>query len=259
MATFHRGDIELYYETHGSGYPVLLIAPGGMRSAIPLWANAPWNPVEQLARSYRVIVMDQRNAGRSRAPIRADDGWHVYRDDQLALLDHLGIDTFHAGGMCIGGSFVMGLVAAAPERVTTGVLFQTIGRSTGPEDNGQAFYDMYDGWARALAPSRPDVTAADWAGLRSAMYDGDYLFTVDRAFVERCPVPLLVFAGNDLYHPRDVSLDVARRAPRAELIEEWKPPEAQPAARATLERFLAAHTPGPLAPGRRQGNGREST
>ena len=69
MPYFREGEIELYYETHGDGYPVLLIAPGGMRSAIPLWDNAPWNPVEQLRKSYRVIVMDQRNAGRSRGPV----------------------------------------------------------------------------------------------------------------------------------------------------------------------------------------------
>jgi pimeloyl-ACP methyl ester carboxylesterase len=239
MPTFQRGAIELYYELHGSGYPVLLIAPGGMRSSIALWERAPWNPVEQLAQRYRVIVMDQRNAGLSRAPITADDGWEDYLDDQLALLDHLGVERFHAGGMCIGGSFVMGLVRRAPERVTAAVLFQTIGLS----GNRQAFYDMYDGWANDLRPSRPEVPPEAWAALRHAMYDSDFLFTVDRGFVARCPVPLLVLCGNDLYHPLDVSLEIARSAPRAELIERWKEPEAQPAARAALERFLAEHTP----------------
>lgn len=239
MPIFQRDAIEIYYEIYGSGYPLLLIAPGGMRSCIALWERAPWNPVEQLAQHYRVIVMDQRNAGRSRAPITAADGWDDYLEDQLALLDHLGIERFHAGGMCIGGSFVMGLVRRAPARVSAGVLFQTIGLS----GNRQAFYDMYDGWADELRATRRDVAPEAWTGLRHAMYDGDFLFTVDRAFVARCPVPLLVLCGNDLYHPLDVSLEIARTAPRAELIERWKEPEAQPAARAALERFLARHTP----------------
>lgn len=239
MPTFRNGAAELYYEVHGNGYPILLIAPGGMRSAIPLWERAPWNLVDQLAMRYRVIVMDQRNAGRSQAPIAATDGWDVYLDDQLALLDHLGVGTCHVGGMCIGGSFCMGLVRMAPERFASAVLLQTIGLS----GNRQAFYEMYDSWAAELRPRRPDVAPAAWAALRHAMYDGDFLFTVDRDFVAVCPVPLLVLCGDDLYHPRDVSLEIARLAPRAELIEDWKSPQAQPAARAALERFLASHTP----------------
>lgn len=239
MAMFKHGAVELHYEVHGVGYPILLIAPGGMRSAIPLWDRAPWNPVRQLEGRYRVIVMDQRNAGLSQGPIEAGDGWHTYLGDQLALLDHLGVETCHVGGMCIGGSFAMGLVRAAPARVTSAVLFQTIGLS----GNRAAFYEMYDSWANDLRPSRPEVSPAAWDGLKHAMYDGDFLFTVDRDFIARCPVPLLVLCGNDLYHPGDVSLDIARLAPRARLIEEWKTPEAQPAARAELERFLASHTP----------------
>ena len=92
MPTFHAGDAELYYEVHGDGFPILLIAPGGMRSEMTFWERTPWNPVTQLADRYRVITMDQRNAGRSTAPVGAGDGWHTYTADQLALLDHLPAD-----------------------------------------------------------------------------------------------------------------------------------------------------------------------
>ena len=78
MPTFKRNDIELYYEEHGKGFPILLIAPGGMRSAVSFWERTPWNPIAQLSPTYRVIAMDQRNAGHSVAPIRATDSWHVY-------------------------------------------------------------------------------------------------------------------------------------------------------------------------------------
>ena len=91
VPTFENGDVSIYYETHGDGFPVLLIAPGGMRSAVSFWERTPWNPIEDLSGEFRVIAMDQRNAGSSTAPIRADDGWHVYTRDQLALLDHLGV------------------------------------------------------------------------------------------------------------------------------------------------------------------------
>ena len=64
MPLFTRGDIPLYYEEHGSGFPLLMIAPGGMRSTVSFWDRAPWNPIPQLAANYRVIAMDQRNAER---------------------------------------------------------------------------------------------------------------------------------------------------------------------------------------------------
>jgi pimeloyl-ACP methyl ester carboxylesterase len=68
MPIFKRDDVELYYEEHGAGFPILLIAPGGMRSAVAFWERTPWNPITQLAPRYRVIAMDQRNAGQSVAP-----------------------------------------------------------------------------------------------------------------------------------------------------------------------------------------------
>jgi hypothetical protein len=48
MPTFESDDVSIYYEEQGSGFPILLIAPGGMRSTISAWTNSPWNPVEQL-------------------------------------------------------------------------------------------------------------------------------------------------------------------------------------------------------------------
>jgi pimeloyl-ACP methyl ester carboxylesterase len=239
MPVFADGDVELYYEEHGAGFPVLLIAPGGMRSASSFWERAPWNPVDDLADRYRVITMDQRNAGRSRAPITADDGWHVYTRDQLALLDHLGVESFHVAGMCIGGSFCMALIEAVPERVASAVLLQTIGLS----DNRQAFYDMFDSWATELRPARPEVDDLAWERFKHDMYDGDFLFTVDREFLKDCQTPLLVLCGNDLYHPRQTSLDVAALAPRAELVEHWKEGQDQAAARVRVRQFLDAHTP----------------
>jgi pimeloyl-ACP methyl ester carboxylesterase len=239
VPVFENGAVELYYEERGEGFPVLLIAPGGMRSAVPFWEGTPWNPVADLADRYRVIAMDQRNAGRSKGPVTADDGWHTYTRDQLALLDHLGVESFHVAGMCIGGPYCFGLVAAAPDRVASAVLFQTIGLV----DNRQAFYDMFDSWAAELKPQRPEVPPEAWERFKHNMYDGDFLFNVDRDFVAGCRTPLLVLCGNDLYHPRQTSLDIAALAPRAEFIEHWKEGDAQTAARARVRAFLEAHTP----------------
>lgn len=239
MAIFERNDIKLYYEDHGAGFPILLIAPGGMRSNISFWQGTPWNPIEQLSPHYRVIAMDQRNAGQSTAPIQATDSWHVYTEDQLALMDHLGIDQFHTAGMCIGGPYCLGLIAAAPQRVTSAVLFQTIGL----QNNRAAFFEMFDSWADALKPQHPQVAAETWETFKHAMYGGDFLFNVSRDFVANCQTPLLVLLGNDLYHPEQTSRDIAHLAPRATLIEHWKEPEHQADAKKAMGDFLAAHTP----------------
>src|SRR5262245_3221684 len=239
MPIFTRGDISLYYEAHGTGFPLLMIAPGGMRSGVHFWEKAPWNPIPRLAANYRVIAMDQRNAGRSKAPVRATDGWRVYTEDQLTLLDHLGVSRFHVAGMCIGGSYIMGLIQAAPQRVVSAVLFQPIGI----DNNRQAFLDMFDGWAKEQQAAHPEANDATWETFKQNMYGSDFLLSVSRDFVKRCPTPLLVLLGNDMYHPQVTSREVASLAPNATLIEQWREPEHQAAAQAAVERFLASHTP----------------
>ena len=216
MPLLTTDDSSIYYEVHGKGFPLLLIAPGGMRSAIDFWDNAP------------------QNAGKSKGTVSAADGWHTYTTDQLALMDHLGLERFSVAGMCIGGSYIMGLIKAAPERVASAVLFQTIGL----DNNRQAFFEMFDSWANDLKPDFPEVDSAAWESFRDYMYGGDFLFTVDREFVASCTTPLLVLCGKDLYHPESVSRDIATLAPNAEFVEHWKEPELQPAAERAVREFL---------------------
>ena len=237
MAYFNRGDVSIYYEVHGEGFPVLLIAPGGMRSAIGFWADGPFNPVETLAEDFQVIAMDQRNAGRSTAPVSGSDGWSTYTADQIGLLDHLGIEKAHLMGACIGGPYVFGIIQAAPDRVAAAVVQQSIGY----DGDREIFYAMFQGWADAIAGEHPEADEAAWRSFRSNMYDGDFDFNVGRDFVKSCTTPLLVLMGDDAYHPQTISRAIAASAPNAQLVENWKSPEDGAAARVT--EFLQAHTP----------------
>lgn len=240
MATFERNGARIAYDDHGDGFPILLIAPGGMRSAASFWESTPWNPIEQLADRYRVIAMDQRNAGRSSGPITGDDGWHTYTGDQLALMDDLGIDRFHVMGMCIGGPYAFGLIEAAPDRVVSAVHFQPIGL----DDNREAFYDMFDDWANDLRPQRPEVSDADWRAFRERMYGSDkVLFNTSAETVAACQTPMLVLLGNDLYHPASTSRLIAEKAPNATLVENWQDGQHIDSARRAVADFLAEHTP----------------
>ena len=239
MATFKRGETSIRYEVHGRGHPVLLFAPGGMRSSLEYWAKSPFDPVRELSPQFQVIAMDQRNAGQSRAPVHASDGWQTYAADHLALLDHLGLAQCHVLGGCIGGSFCMALIKAAPERVTAAVLQQPIGLL----DNRDAFYKMADGWAEELLRTRPDVTAAAIAGLTANLYGGDFVFGASRDDVRACPTPLLVLRGNDLYHPAPISEAIAALAPLADLVTSWKEGDDLVRAVARVKAFFALYTP----------------
>jgi pimeloyl-ACP methyl ester carboxylesterase len=241
MPTFKRGDVSLYFEEFGSGYPILLFAPGGMRSSIEFWHKSAFDPTVDLAKDFRVIAMDQRNAGQSRAPISAADGWETYAADHVALLDHLGIKSTHAMGACIGGSYSLGLIQAFPGRVSAAVLQQPIGLAP---HNREMFFQMFDGWAEALKKERPDLDAAAFRPFRDRMYgQTDFVFNVSRDFVRKVETPMLVLRGNDDYHPSETSDEIATIAPHAEIIKEWKTPDT---VGRTVERvlaFLKRHTP----------------
>ena len=240
MPYFEEGNRSLYVEDsgHPEGPAVLLIAPGGMKSAVSFWARTPWNPSETLAQNYRVIAMDQRNAGQSTAPVTGDDGWDTYAQDQLDLMSHLGIDKFHVAGMCIGGPYALGLIKQAPERILSATLFQTIGR----DNNKTEFYAMFDDWAGPLMSSRN--TAADaWSSFRENMYGGDKVFfNVDIDFVQSVATPLLVLEGNDVYHPKSSSILLKDHAPNVTYIEEWKSGAARDAAIVACSAFLDLHS-----------------
>ena len=239
MTVFERGDVRIHWWEAGSGYPVLLFAPGGMRSAADIWQTSPFDPRRELARSFRVISMDQRNAGKSTAPVTADDGWHTYAGDHLALLDHLGIEHCHLMGGCIGSSYCLGVLQADASRVSAAVLQNPIGH----HQNQDLFYAMFDAWADALLGQRDDVGAEALPPFRERMYGGDFTFNVDRDFVAGIETPLLILAGNDAYHPRPVAEEIAGLAPNNELILEWKSEQAAPAAAARVREFLEGHTP----------------
>jgi pimeloyl-ACP methyl ester carboxylesterase len=237
---FAHGDTTIYYEEHGSGFPLLLIAPGAMNSAIDLWSGATINPLDVYREDFRLIAMDQRNAGRSTGPLEVDDPWGAYARDQLALLDHLGVESFHVMGACIGGSFALKLIEQAPQRVLTAVLEQPVGVT---DDNALLYEAMWRDWGDQLLRRRADVDAAQVEAFGTRMFTGDFVLSVSRDFVRSCVTPLLVRPGVDRYHPTATGREIAELARDTSLVEPWKDPEHVGPATAAVREFLKAHTP----------------
>ena len=242
MPSLEHHGASIYYEEFGQGFPILTFAPAGLQSIIDVWSgpSAPVNPTIEFAASFRVIAMDQRNAGgRSRAPITAQDGWHTYAADHIALLDHLRIDRCHLYGQCIGGSFIMSLLKAQPQRVACAVLAQPIGR-VGAMPPGRPA--RFDAWAKTLG-DHPEATPPVLDAFYRNLYGPGFVYSVDREFVSSCRTPCLVLAGNDEAHPLAISEEVAKLLPHAEFVREWKEGGALTSAKTRIKQFLAEHTP----------------
>src|SRR5438876_9050019 len=120
MPFYERGPVRIHYEEAGSGFPLLLIPGGGLNSALASWQTAsPFNPMERYKKGFRRICADLRNAnpGQSSGPLEIDRPWDAYTDDQLGLMDHLGVGEFMVMGFCIGGPMIHNLIRRAPERI----------------------------------------------------------------------------------------------------------------------------------------------
>ena len=138
MPFYQKGDVRIRYEEAGSGFPLLLIAGGGLNSNIAFFKrNDPFDAIEEFKGEYRCIAMDQRNSagGESSGPLDIERPWDSYTDDQLGLMDHLGIDKFMVMGFCIGGPFIWNLLKRAPgpyRRGRAGAAQRLSARDAGP-------------------------------------------------------------------------------------------------------------------------------
>jgi pimeloyl-ACP methyl ester carboxylesterase len=247
MPTLQRPDGQIHYEEFGDGFPILLFAPGGLRSRLEMWHHPkdgprwPWNDwTDVLARKYRVVAMDQRNAGQSKCAIRGDHGWHTYTADHIALMDHLGHKTFHVLGGCIGGSYCLSIAKWAPDRVASAVLQNPIG--VHPE-HLDYFPKSHLEWSAERRAERPELDEAEIASFGQNMWGADLVFCVDRNFVKHCPVPTILLPGTDIPHPAATSDELARLLPGAEVIHQWRGPEHMKAQRTRVTAFLDRHTP----------------
>jgi pimeloyl-ACP methyl ester carboxylesterase len=246
MTFYEKGAVRIHYEEAGTGFPLLLIAGGGLNSTIANFATtSPFNPIAEFKDEYRCIAADLRNAkdGQSTGPLDVDRPWDAYTDDQLGVLDHLGIDKFIVMGFCIGGPMVWNLIKRAPGRVVAAVLAQPSGSRPEARD---LFYDNnMKNWGPQLVANRPDLTMEMVDKFLTRMYrtDPDFVFTVTRDFVRQCQTPVLILPDDIPAHPYAVAMEAAMLAPKAEVsMFPWKEPKERiPLAVRQIRSFLRAH------------------
>jgi pimeloyl-ACP methyl ester carboxylesterase len=249
MSFYEKGPVRIHYQEAGSGYPLLMIAGGGLNSTIKN-LSAPYCPFDTFAEfknEYRCIGADLRNAngGESSGPLEIDRPWDAHADDHLGLMDHLGVDKFMVMGFCIGAPLIWNLLKRAPGRIVAAVLAQPSGSRPEMRD---LFYDNnMKGWAPDLLKRRSDLSMEQVEKYLTKMYrtDPDFVFTVTRDFVRQCRTPILVLPDDIPAHPYAVAMETAMLAPNAEVsMYPWKEPKERiPLAVRQIRSFLRAHRP----------------
>src|SRR5258705_9328682 len=156
MPFYEKGPVRIHYEEAGSGFPLLLIAGGGLNSTIAGLTN-PFDVFGEFKGEYRCIAADLRNAntGQSSGPLEIDRPWDSHSDDHLGLMDHLGINKFMVMGFCIGGPLIWNLIKRAPDRVVAAVLAQPSGSR--PEMRDMFYEGNMTGWGAELMKRRPEI------------------------------------------------------------------------------------------------------
>jgi pimeloyl-ACP methyl ester carboxylesterase len=244
---YERGPVRIAYQETGSGFPLLLIAGGGLNSQMAGLATSPFNPIAEFKGEYRCIAADLRNAsgGQSSGPLEIDRPWDSYTDDHLGLMDHLGIDKFMVLGFCIGGPFIWNLLKRAPDRVVAAVPAQPVGFR--PEMPTLSYDNGMSGWGPDLIKRRPEITMETVDKFLTRMFrsNPDFVYTVTRDFVRNCQAPVLILPDDIPAHPYAVAMECAMLAPKAEVsMFPWKEPKERiPLAVRQIRSFLRAHRP----------------
>ena len=118
MPTANIGEVELYYEEHGLGQPLIMVL--GLGQDIATWGFQ----IAELSKHLRLIVFDNRDAGKSS---RCADEYTTesMAGDILGLMDHLGIEHTHLLGTSMGGMIAQHVALMAPERLKSLILAGT--------------------------------------------------------------------------------------------------------------------------------------
>lgn len=124
MPYVQSGNTGIWYETFGSGEPLLLIM--GLSGTIQSWGLQ----IPELAQSHRLICLDNRGVGRSGKPL-GPYSIEAMAADALAVLDAAGVDSAHVLGVSMGGLIAQALYHHQPDRVRSLILGCT---GTGPND-----------------------------------------------------------------------------------------------------------------------------
>ena len=235
MPKANLGDVEIYYESHGAGEPVLLVSGlGGV--------GAYWKPnLPAFSARHRVVIHDHRGTGQSSAS-KIRYSVDQMADDLVRLMDHLKIERAHLVGQSTGGAMGQTIAAKHPERLASLVLCSTwtkcdpffarvfearkslllqAGAAAYVRSTGIFLYP--DWWINrnlALMEEREKLTIPAFPAPEIVASRIDAIVAFDRtADLPRIKTPTLVIcAKDDFLTPPYFSQELAQKIPGAKLV-----------------------------------------
>jgi pimeloyl-ACP methyl ester carboxylesterase len=203
--------VSLYYETHGSGAPLLLIHGNGGS------VNSVRCQIAYFSRSRRVVVADSRSHGRSGAgPGRLT--YEQMADDLSALLDVLKIDTLDVWGHSDGGIIGLLLASRHPQKV-----LKLISSSPNLRPDESALFPWFINRVRGVSQNAAEMIRAgdrsrDWVRikrLQDLMLEEPHITGQE---LQKITAPtLLMFADADIM-PLDHAVEIFDGIPQAQLF-----------------------------------------
>lgn len=205
--------LDMYYEAHGDGSPLLLLHGGG--GSIP----EKWIPF--LAPHFLVIAPEQMGHGRTADLVDRPFHYHDMAEDTVALMRHLGVESAVVVGYSDGGIIGLDLAIHHPERVTKLALTGSNARFDGYTEENQEFAHSFDPGSEpvsdAYAQLSPDG-AEHWPvflGRLKTMWGVEPSFTNEELRSIDAPT-LLVIGDRDIVTPEH-AVEMFRAIPRAQL------------------------------------------
>ncbi len=130
MAFADIDGISTRYEVIGEGPPLLMFAPGGFDARLEKWSDLGVYKrirlLDHLPKAFQCILFDRRENGQSGGRVEQIT-WEHFARQGLELLTHLGHESAHMIGGCMGCCPVTAIAARAPERVRSMVLYWPVG------------------------------------------------------------------------------------------------------------------------------------
>ena len=111
MPKTKSNDINIYYEVHGKGFPLVMI--------MGLGGNVfQWDPtlIREMSKRYKTVIFDNRGAGRTDAP-KIDYSPKMFADDTVRLMDELKMQKAHILGLSMGGGIAQEIALSYPQRL----------------------------------------------------------------------------------------------------------------------------------------------
>jgi pimeloyl-ACP methyl ester carboxylesterase len=158
MPVAHLNGIDINYEVHGEGSSLVLAH--GYTASLDMWREQ----VPAFSSNHKLVIYDMRGHGKTTAPsdMSVYSLERDYVDDQLALMDHLGIERAYVGGLSMGGMLAQAFACRHPERVSALLLFDTGPGSAASTDPAiAARFDQMRNMLSGLARSKGMASVID--------------------------------------------------------------------------------------------------